>query len=124
MKKTGYKKKIIKLMQEAGTYQPYFDMTIESLAFILEAKDDAMRQYNASGKNPIIAEYKSRAKEKSLTKNPALIMVNDLTKTALEYWCCLGLTPKGLKTLGADTLKKSDDAMTKYLQDIGFENLE
>lgn len=124
MKRGSYKKKIIAQMQEAGTYKPCFDNAIEDLAFILETRDDAKKQYKASGNNPIIAEYKSRAKEKSLVKNPALIMINELTKTALEYWCCLGLTPKGLKTLGADTLKKGDDAMTRYLQNIGYEDLE
>lgn len=120
MKRTGYKKKIIKMMQEAGTYQPYYDAPIEDLAFILEARDDAKRQYKASGSNPIIAEYKSRAKEKSLTKNPALGIINDLSKTALEFWCCLGLTPKGLKALGMKIDKKQENSLEKILSDIGI----
>lgn len=120
MKRGSYKKKIIAQMQEAGTYKPCFDMTIDDLAFILETRDDAKKQYKASGNNPIIAEYKSRAKEKSLAKNPALIMINELTKTALEYWCCLGLTPKGLRTLGMKIDKKEENSLGGILSDLGI----
>ena len=114
MKKAGYKKKIIKMCQEAGTYAPYFDMTIDKLAYILEVIDDATRQYKASGGHPVIAHV-NRAKE----KNPALVVINELSATALSYWRDLGLTPKGLKSLGESITKEDADGLENFLSNLG-----
>lgn len=118
MKKAGYKKKIIKMCQEAGTYAPYFDMTIDKLAYILEVMDDATRQYKASGGHPVIAHV-NRAKEKNLIKNPALVVINELSATALSYWRDLGLTPKGLKSLGESITKEDADGLENFLSNLG-----
>lgn len=119
MKKAGYKKKIIKMCQDAGTYAPYFDMTIEKLAYILEIIDDATRQYKASGGNPVIA-HTNKAKERNLVKNPALVVINELSSTALAYWRDLGLTPKGLKSLGESIQKEETDSFENFLSNLGI----
>ncbi len=118
MKKAGYKKKIIQMCKDAGTYAPYFDMTIEKLAYILEIIDDATRQYKASGGNPVIA-HTNRAKERNLVKNPALVVINELSATALSYWRDLGLTPKGLKSLGESIQKDDGQSLESILSNLG-----
>lgn len=118
MKKAGYKKKIIQMCKDAGTYAPYFDMTIEKLAYILEIIDDATRQYKASGGNPVIA-HTNRAKERNLVKNPALVVINELSATALTYWRDLGLTPKGLKSLGESIQKDDGESLESILSNLG-----
>ncbi len=118
MKKAGYKKKIIQMCKDAGTYAPYFDMTIEKLAYILEIIDDATRQYKASGGNPVIA-HTNRAKERNLVKNPALVVINELSATALSYWRDLGLTPKGLKSLGESIQKDDGESLESILSNLG-----
>ncbi len=90
---------------EAGTYRPFFDIPIASLAEILETRDRAMEQYIASGANPVIS-HTNKAKEKNLVKNPALVAYNDLSSTALSYWRDLGLTPAGLKRIDENAMKQ------------------
>lgn len=119
MKKAGYKKKIIQMCRDAGTYAPYFDMTIEKLAYILEIIDDATRQYKASGGNPVIV-HTNKAKERNLVKNPALVVINELSATALSYWRDLGLTPKGLKSLGESIQKKDSENFENFLSNLGI----
>ena len=45
MKKDTWVKKIKKACEEAGTYRPYFDYAITTLAEILEKRDDAAKAY-------------------------------------------------------------------------------
>ena len=68
-------------MQEAGTYQPYFEYAIDTLAGILETRDDAQRAYEQSGRQPV------------------------MNAQALVYWKELGLTPKGLKAINEKAMK-------------------
>ena len=104
MKKAWWKRKIRNACEEAGTYRPFFDLVIMNLAEILEIRDRAMEQYQASGANPVIS-HTNKAKEKNIVKNPALQMYNDLNTTALAYWRDLGLTPAGLKRISDEALK-------------------
>lgn len=103
-KKKTWIRKIRQACQEAGTYRPFFDITIATLAEILEARDRALEQYTASGGNPVVY-HTNKAKERNLVKNPALVVVDDLNKTALAYWRDLGLTPAGLKRISEDSMK-------------------
>ena len=106
MEKAKWKIEIQKACEEAGTYKSVFDAVIDTLAQVLEDRDKADEQYKASGSNPTIIHV-NRAKEKNITKNPILVMRNELNTQALAMWRELGLTPKGLRTLSADVIDRS-----------------
>ena len=40
-----------------------------------------------------------------MTKNPLLVLWDDLNKSALAYWRELGLTPSSYKKMTGDTVK-------------------
>jgi hypothetical protein len=55
-----------------------------------------------------------------MTKNPLLVLWDDLNKSALAYWRDLGLTPSGLKKISADAMKpKKTSALAEALRDLG-----
>lgn len=111
-------RRIRQACQDAGTYREYFDMTINSLADLLEIRDQAMEQYIASGGKPVVV-HTNKAKEKNLVKNPALLAYDDLNKTALAYWRDLGLTPAGLKRINDEAMKeKKRDALAEALKEL------
>ena len=68
-------------------------------------RDDAARAYLDYGAEPLIA-YTNKGGSTNLVKNPALILWDDLNKSALAYWRDLGLTPAGLKKIDDAALKK------------------
>lgn len=118
-KKKTWVRKIRQACKEAGTYRPYFDITINTLGDILEMRDRAMEQYVATGGNPVVI-HTNKAKEKNLVKNPALIAVDDLNKTALAYWRDLGLTPAGLRRINDDLMKpQKTSALIQALASLG-----
>lgn len=105
MKKEEWKIEIEKACKEAGTYQPFFNAVIDTLAQIMEARDNAHAQFVQSGSAPTII-HTNKAKEKNVVKNPILVMENELNTQALAYWKQLGLTPKGLRDLNAIVVEK------------------
>lgn len=111
--------KIKRSCKKAGTYQPYFTDVIETLAQIMEARDQAHEQYKMSGAHPTIV-HTNKAKERNVVKNPILVMENELNAQALAYWRDLGLTPKGLKALSADVVenKNSVGSLEKILEQL------
>lgn len=119
IKKTGYKKKIIQLCKDAGTYADYFDMAYEDVAYLLEVRDKAKAQFIASGAHPVVIQTNTRGAE-NLVENPALTSINKLSNTILTYYEKLGLTPKGLKSLGESIQKDEDNSFAKILADLGI----
>ena len=119
MKKAGYKKKIIQLCKEAGTYADYFDMVYDNLAYLIEIYDKAKNQFKASGEKPVIA-YTNTAGKTNLVENPALTAINKLSGTILTYYEKIGLTPKGLKSLGEQIQKDDSNTFEKLLADLGI----
>lgn len=107
MNKDEWKRKIKNACKKARTYQPFFDSVIDTLAQIMEARDQAHDQYVLSGAHPTII-HTNKAKERNVTKNPILVMENELNTQALAYWRDLGLTPKGLRALSAEALEQKD----------------
>lgn len=103
MKKSTWKAKIKKDCETAGTYRPFFDSVIDTLAGILARRDEALEIYEKSGGNPIV-KHTNKAGASNLEQNPALRLVNDLNRDALAYWRDLGLTPAGLKKLNDKAL--------------------
>lgn len=119
MEKKKWKTKIKSACKKAGTYQPFFDSVIESLAGILEKRDEAEEEYLKMGASPII-EYTNKGGSTNPTKNPALVLWDELNKSALAYWRDLGLTPAGLKKLNEDGLKEKKAGFNDLLKDIGI----
>ena len=120
MKRRAWTKRIKDACVEAGTYRPYFDNVINSLAGILEKRDEAEKYYAESGEGPII-EFTNKNGATNSVKNPALVLWDDLNKSALVYWRDLGLTPAGLKKIDETALKaqKKDSFSDALSQIIG-----
>lgn len=106
MEAKKWKSKIVKAMKEAGTYRPIFDSVIITLSKILEKRDSAEEFYERSGGNPIV-KHTNRGGQANLEQNPALRIINDLNRDALQFWRELGLTPAGLKKLNDEALENS-----------------
>ncbi|MBR3361317.1 MAG: hypothetical protein IKG39_08270, partial [Lachnospiraceae bacterium] len=74
MKKNAWKSRIKKACKAAGTYQPFFDHVIASLAGILEMRDRAEEQYIESGSSPIV-KHTIRNGAVNIVKNPTLVVI-------------------------------------------------
>lgn len=119
MKKTYWRKKIIEACNQAGTYRTFFEPVIETLAEILEKRDEVGKTYKDLGSKPIV-EYTNKGGSTNRTKNPALILWDDLNKSALAYWRDLGLTPAGLKKIDESSMHhKKKNALAEALRDLG-----
>lgn len=119
MDKRKWKNKITEAAEAAGTYQPFFDAVIDTLASILERRDEAERLFEKSGKN-ILIKHTNKGGATNIEQNPALRLINDLNRDALAYWRDLGLTPSGLKKIG-EAVKKEQrgSALEAALQKLG-----
>lgn len=103
MKANEWRKIIVDACKKVGTYQPAFDTIIDTLASILERRDDAEEQYQKLGAHPLI-KYTNKGGATNPAKNPALIVWDDMNKSALAYWRDLGLTPAGLKRINEQAM--------------------
>ena len=121
MKKETWKKRITTACKEAGTYRPYFDSVISSLAEILEVRDQVKKYYNDSGAEPIVMRT-NKGGHTNVEKNPILIVYDDMNQTAMQYWKELGLTPKGLKAIDEKAMKsdKGKKTLESVFRDIGI----
>ena len=66
---------------------------VETLASILEQRDKTH------------IEYTNKGGSTNRTKNPLLVLWDDLNKSALTYWRDLGLTPSSYKKMTGDSPK-------------------
>ena len=107
MKASGWKRRIVAACKTAGTYGKQYTAVIDTLAAILEKRDDAEAQYQASGSLPII-EHTNKGGATNLTKNPALTLWDSLNHSALEHWRELGLTPSSYRKITGDAPKKEE----------------
>ena len=106
--------------KRAGTYKPFFDEVIKTLAAILEERDQAMETFERTGGKVIVA-HTNKAGATNLEQNPALRLVNDLNRDALAYWRDLGLTPMGMKRLGEKGIvKESEGGFAEVLASLGI----
>ena len=102
----------------AGTYKPFFEPVIDTLAGILEKRDETERLYWESGGQPVISHV-NQAKAANPVKNPYLVLLGELNAQALAYWRDLGLTPAGLKKIDEAALKeKKKSALAAALADL------
>lgn len=119
MKKESWKKKIKKACEAAGTYRPYFNSIMDTLAELMEIRDDALRQFEESGSLAVIA-HTNKSGATNIVKNPALVVVMDCNSQALAYWRDLGLTPAGLKKINETAIKeKPKKGLAEILKDLG-----
>lgn len=103
--KKSWKTKIKKATEDAGTYRPYFDSVIDTLSGIMEMRDNAYDLFLKSGGNTVV-KHTNQGGSTNLVKNPMLVVVLDCNAQALAYWRDLGLTPKGLKAIDEQAMKK------------------
>ena len=97
-----WKSKIKESAIKAGTYKDYFEPVIATLADILEQRDKAKEQFEASGGGCVI-KYTNKAGATNPAKNPFLLVWDDLNTTALAYWKELGLTPSAFRKMNGST---------------------
>lgn len=119
MSRDEWAARITESCRAAGTYRPYFEDVIRTLADILERRDMATQMFEASGKN-ILVKHTNKAGATNIEQNPTLRMINDLNRDALAYWRDLGLTPAGLKKINESAMKaKKRSALAEALTGIG-----
>lgn len=121
MKKEAWKKRIRNACQDAGTYRPYFESIIVSLAEILEARDQVRKYYQDSGAQPIVMRT-NKGGHTNMEKNPILVIYDDMNNTAMTYWKELGLTPKGLKAIDEKSMRTNQKkaSLGDALREIGI----
>ncbi len=118
MKKATWKNRIIESCRAAGTYRDFFLPVIDTLAGILEKRDEAQDMFTKSGGN-ILVKHTNKGGATNIEQNPALRLINDLNRDALAYWRDLGLTPAGLKKIDEEAMKpKKQNSLEKVLMDL------
>lgn len=106
MTKTKWKNKIIEQCKSVGTYKESFLPVIETLAATLEQRDKTHIEFIKSGGESVVG-YTNKGGSTNMTKNPLLVLWDELNKSALAYWRDLGLTPSGLKKINESALQKT-----------------
>ena len=107
MSKTKWKNLIKKQLTALGLQNDAYESTVESLAAILEQRDKTYDEFQQSGGKSVI-EYTNKGGSTNMTKNPLLVLWDDLNKTALAYWRELGLTPSSYKKLTGTGAKQEE----------------
>lgn len=105
MTKKTWEKRIKKWCDAAGTYKPFFAGPISTLAGILERRDEAVAQFEASG-GALVVEHENKGGGIYLEKNPSYKIIRECEQDALAYWRDLGLTPAGLRKINEAAMKK------------------
>lgn len=118
MKKRAWKTRIKKACVEAGTYKPFFDHVIDTLAGILEKRDQAWDEYEESGDN-LLVEMTNKSGHTNFVKHPLICLWDDLNKSALSYWKELGLTPAGIRKINEEIfIKAREEKNSNNLMDL------
>lgn len=119
MTRKQWKTKIKKACNNAGTYNKSFDIAIDTLSGILETRDKAQEKFEAAGSEPIV-KHTNKAGATNIVKNPALQVIEACNIQALAYFRDLGLTAKGLKSIGVEVEKKEESSFEKLFADLGI----
>lgn len=118
MNAKDWKKKTIAQMKLVGTYQKAFDPAVDAASLVLEARDNAYKDYLDSGADPIYTHVSDRGAE-NIKKNPRLDVWMQLDKQALEHWKSLGLTVDSLKKINDTAVaKQKDSALIEALKSM------
>ena len=120
MTKARWRNRIKRACKAAGTYQPFFDNVIDTLAGIMEMRDNAMEKFEASGGNTIV-KHTNKAGNTNIVKNPALVVIMDCNAQALAYWKELGLTSRSYKMMtGSLSLQDESQGFEEALAELGL----
>lgn len=106
MQKSTWIIKIKTCCEAAGTYQPFFKYTIETLAEILEKRDLLMSDFEIDDDETLVVETARNGR----IINPLITEWKEMNKLALQFWKELGLTPQALKKMNEDMFKKQKDS--------------
>ena len=119
MKRETWKKRITDATKAAGTYRDFFVPVIDTLAGILEKRDEAQAVLDNSG-DGLIVEHTNVAGKVNYEQHPVVRLINDLNRDALAYWRDLGLTPAGLKRIDEQSMKaKKRSTLADALKELG-----
>lgn len=120
MKRASWKRKIKKACEEAGTYKPFFDHVISTLAAIMEMRDEALAKFEEAGGETVI-EYTNKNGSTNMVKNPAMVAVMDCNAQALAYWRELGLTSKSYRQMmGKMDTEDKGGGLDDVLSELGL----
>lgn len=116
MNRAEWSARIRQSCEDAGTYKPYFDDVITTLASILERRDRAEEEWDGI----TVVEHTNRGGVTNKEQNPSLRLINDLNRDALTYWKELGLTPASLKKINETAMqaRKKESALEKALKNL------
>lgn len=114
-----WKTKLKKAMNAAGTYDKCFDVSIATLADILERKDAAAEIFAQSG-GTVVVEHTNKAGATNLERNPCVRIIEQCEQMALSYLRELGLTPAGRKRINDE----ADDGPQMSALDMILYDLE
>lgn len=113
-----WKNLIKRQLKALGQTEKAYDSVISTLADILEQRDAVYIEYLADGGHPV-REYTNKGGATNTTKNPLLVLWDDLNKSALAYWRELGMTPSSYKKMTGDSPKKEKvDGLAKALKSL------
>lgn len=116
-----WKRKINKYCKDAGTYRPELDVVINQLADVMRRRDKAIKQFKDEGEQ-FVVEHENTKGAVNVSKNPLVQIINDLDALALNFWRELGITPRALKSLGEDAIKKNGKkSLGEMLAELGEE---
>ncbi len=111
---------ILDQMQALDVQKTAYDPVVDTLADILMQRDKTAKEFRTSGGRSVI-EYTNKGGSTNLTKNPLLVLWDDLNKSALAYWRELGLTPSSYRKLTGDrpSGKEKQSGLAAALQSLG-----
>lgn len=107
MTKKKYKELILRQMSALKVQNDAYDPVVNDLAAILEQRDKVFAEFRKSGGEAAIY-YTNKGGATNMSKNPLLILWDDLNKSALAYWRELGLTPSSYKKMTGITGKEKE----------------
>lgn len=119
MEKEKWRNRILKSCKEAGTYEPAFDDVIDTLAGILETRDEAEKQFRKMNSQPVV-QHTNKGGNTNLVKNPALVVINEMNGQALMFWKELGLTAKSYQAMQKNGFEKKEATFEDLLSGIGI----
>lgn len=92
------KMNIVRRMRALGTYREEYDPIIVRLATLYVDYDKIVRQYEASGRNPVV-KHTNKFGATNAVKNPFLTARDDVYDKILAHERELGLTPASIKRM-------------------------
>ena len=110
MDRDNWKDTIIEQMIKKGLGDDIDNPNVDTLAEIMEERDETYAEYHRSGRQPVVMHINKGGAE-NMEKNPLLRIWIDLNQLSLTYWRELGLTPSSYKKLTEVPLsqKKAED---------------